>query len=59
MFKLAFSTIGLGQCENDLSSDNNDNKSEWSPMDIWKNATLAFIYAAFVELILVKQPTDM
>ena len=54
MCKLIFTTIGQEQQENDLSSDNNNNKDEWSPMDIWKNAILAFIYAAFVELILVR-----
>ena len=53
MSKLVFSALGLGHLANDLFFDDN-NKDEWSPMDIWTNATLAFIYSAFVELVLVR-----
>lgn len=46
---LILATAGLRH----LDKRQNDS-DEWTALDIWNNATIGFIYAAFVELILVR-----
>lgn len=47
MAYLVLTTAGLREL--DMSDGD-----EWSALDVWRNATLAFIYSAFLEIILVK-----
>jgi hypothetical protein len=46
MAYLLLTTTGLRQFET-------SGEDEWSALDVWRNATLAFLYSAFLEVILV------
>ena len=46
---LILATAGLRQLD-----QRQDGSEEWTALDIWNNATVGFIYVAFVELILVR-----
>ena len=47
MAYLVLTTTGMRQLDT-------FDEDEWSALDVWRNATLAFIYSAFLEIILVK-----
>ena len=48
---LVLATSGLRQQD---KRQNDADADEWTSLDVWKSATVGFIYAAFVELVLVR-----